>query len=120
MDKEVLRNRISITTRRTSLFRIVESVLENGVLDRMIENITEHLFNSRYDRTKSLHYISEHLENGLEQSGIDLEDGDTDGIALSILFVYEELLEDRSEFFDRIQEKSVPIVAIHNSDDEEN
>lgn len=119
MNRDDLANRVSVTIRHTSLFRTIENALEHGVVDGMAADITDHLCTGTYSRTDSLDHISEYLENELDILGIDLEDNDADGIALAILFVYEELLEHRSDFFSRIQEKSIPMVPADTSDSDD-
>ncbi|CAD26058.1 hypothetical protein [Encephalitozoon cuniculi GB-M1] len=118
MDREALQHRVLITVSRSSLFRVVEGILEEGKVSSMASSITEYLLNNRYSRERALEHISVYLESELEKSGIDLDDG-VDGISLAILFVYEELLENKSEFFSKIQEKSGHALHPPSSDSEE-
>lgn len=116
MDRDRLRARVSATVRKTSLFRLVDTILQQDTIDRLVDAIVVHLLSEHYSRENSLAFIAETIEDELEQAGIDIEDGDAHGIALAVLFVYEELLENKSDFFDKVQEKNAPIAPIADSD----
>ncbi|AFM99410.1 hypothetical protein EHEL_111370 [Encephalitozoon hellem ATCC 50504] len=117
MDREILRHRVLVTISKSSLFRFVENVLEEGKIAAIARNISEYLLNSKYSKERALGHISDYLEEELENSGIDIEDG-VDGVALAVLFVYEELLENESKFFSKIQEKSTQVTPLSDSEEE--
>ncbi|AFN84118.1 hypothetical protein EROM_111370 [Encephalitozoon romaleae SJ-2008] len=116
MDREVLRHRVLVTIGKSSLFRFIENVLEEGKIPTMASSITEYLLNNKYNKEKALDHISNYLEEELENSGIDVDDG-ADGVALAVLFVYEEFLENKSKFFSKIQEKSSQVSPLSDSEE---
>lgn len=118
MDRDVLRHRVSVTIGKTSLFKLVENILEEGKVGALANTITEYLMGNRYSRDQALEYISDYLESELEKAGIDLED-DIDGVSLAVLFVYEEMLENKQEFFSKIQERSAHVAPLADSGSEE-
>ncbi|ADM12636.1 uncharacterized protein Eint_111370 [Encephalitozoon intestinalis ATCC 50506] len=116
MDREALRCRVLTTLSKSSLFRFIENILEEGKVNSMAVNITEYLLNNKYSRERAQQHISDYLEDELERSGIDLDDS-VDGVSLAILFVYEELLENKSEFFLKIEEKAGHTIPLSDSDE---
>ncbi len=117
MDNDVLHSRVSVTVKNSALFRLIENVIEQNTVEHLVSTITAHLICGKYCREKSLDYISELIEDELERSGIELDD-DVDGIAMAILFVYEELADGKSEFFLKIQEKHAQVTPLCDSDSE--
>ncbi|KAM0671799.1 hypothetical protein CWI42_121370 [Ordospora colligata] len=117
MDKDILKSRVSITIKNSALFRLIENIIDQNTVERLISTITDHLMTGKYNREKSLDYISELIEDELERSDIELDD-DVDGISMAILFVYEELVDGKNEFFLKIQEKHTQVTPLCDSDSE--
>jgi hypothetical protein len=114
MDRNEIERRVWMALEKSSLFQSIYGCLEEGQVERMAADITRYLTQEGLDigegrRREALDHISEYIGSELERANVEAECSDTDGLSLSIIFVYQEYLSDSSAIIDKISSRTAPL-----------
>jgi hypothetical protein len=129
MGRSELERRIGVAMRKSSLFQSIYGYLEEDRVEKIVADITGYLMGGKHDLhdipddrqlsgAGALDYISDYIGAELERASIDAECDDTDGLALSIIFVYREYLSNGSAVISKISSRGAVLREPEESSDE--
>lgn len=116
MNQTELINRIEITLKKSTIFRMLSDHIEEQSIKDIAQSIFLIFGNQKLAEDDLIDRVSNLIAEELEKISIDIDYSDSDGIALSLFYIVEEFKQGKSEMFDKINVEKIEEPAFPDSD----